>query len=233
LILAVDTSTRFFSVSLFQKRELASVELAHELAHSQQIARIVQFLLERLGLSINEITEAYAGTGPGSFTGIRIALSFVNTLAQVFHIPLAGVSSLDLLAFENGRWYNSVITFIRSRKNEVYTAFYKNGGRVTEHLVLGKEDFLRFVHDHTPHYLVAPEDSFRDIVPESDEAISRRTGKACDSGPFSESSNKEIQSGKTQTVFSYPRSRTILQMVAECGLKPEYRYLKPFYGRDI
>ncbi|MCK4924404.1 MAG: tRNA (adenosine(37)-N6)-threonylcarbamoyltransferase complex dimerization subunit type 1 TsaB, partial [Spirochaetes bacterium] len=125
MILTVDTSTRSFSLSLFENGELsAHIELIREFSHSQQIVRVFKFILERLGLTITSLTAAYAGIGPGSFTGTRIGLSFVNTLSQVQSIPIAGISSLDLLAFDGTGWYNSAVTFLRSRKYEVYAALY-------------------------------------------------------------------------------------------------------------
>ena len=71
MTLTVDTSTRAFSLSLFQEDELAHIELCKELAHSQQVVRVCQFMLERMDLAIDQIEAAYAGIGPGSFTGVR------------------------------------------------------------------------------------------------------------------------------------------------------------------
>jgi len=212
----VETSTRAFSVTLFTERELAHCELDYELSHSQHIVRVVQFLLQRLNIGPGEITTAYAGIGPGSFTGLRIGLSFVNTLSQVFHIPLLGVSSLDLLAFENSRWYNSIIPFIRSRKHEVYTALYRGSDRATEYLVFGRNDFLHFIREHAPECVVAGN--------ELDDIL-----------PFHE---KGILSGyeglnEVRVVSTRPSSRTILKLSKEKSLAPEHRYLRPLYIHGI
>jgi len=210
LILSVETATRAFSITLFEERELAHFALNFELSHSQHIVRVVQFLFERLNVGPDSITAAYAGVGPGSFTGLRIGLSFVNTLAQVFHIPLLGVSSLDLLAFENSRWYNSVIPFIRSRKHEVYTALYRGADRKTEYLVLDRDGFLRFIRQHTPECIVAG-NGFDDILPQCE--------------------NLSLDGGEDgiRVVLSHPCSRTIIKLAQEKRLVPEHRYLKPLY----
>ena len=83
MILSVETSTKAFSISLFHEREIASLDIVQEVARSQHIVQAVEFLLKTLGKSISDIHEAYAGIGPGSFTGIRIGLSFINTLPYV------------------------------------------------------------------------------------------------------------------------------------------------------
>jgi tRNA threonylcarbamoyladenosine biosynthesis protein TsaB len=207
MILTLDTSTKALSISLFQEVELAHIELRHKLAHSQQIVSICDFLLKRLSFSLKSLSAAYAGIGPGSFTGIRIGLSFVNTLSQVLRIPLLGVSSLDLLAFENGRWYNSVVSFIRSRKHEVYTAYYRQGSRESDYIALEKNDFIAFLKDCSPKNIVAPEDDFQDL--------------------------EEIKELDIEISFSFPSSRSLYYISRECGMNPGKQYLKPIYIRSI
>jgi tRNA threonylcarbamoyl adenosine modification protein YeaZ len=208
MILTVETSTRGFSMSLFEKDALsAHIELVRELAHSQHIVAVFEFLLKRLNRAPSTITAAYAGIGPGSFTGIRIGLSFVNTLSQIQSIPLAGISSLDLLAFAQDGWYNSAVTFLRSRKNEVYTAFYREGVRKTEIVSLGSEEFPPFVEKHSPGFIVAPEDDFRDL------------GK--------------LQGLSAKIVHAFPSSRALYHVVQQRGLTPQKTYLKPLYIRGI
>jgi tRNA threonylcarbamoyladenosine biosynthesis protein TsaB len=208
MILTVETATRGFSMSLFERDVLcAHMELVRELAHSQHIVGVFEFLLKRLNLTPTSVTTAYAGIGPGSFTGIRIGLSFVNTLSQIQSIPIAGVSSLDLLAYAQDGWYNSAVTCIRSRKNEVYTAFYREGVRKTEIVSLGSKEFPSFVEKHSPEYIVAPEDDFRNL------------GK--------------LQGLSARTVHAFPSSRALFHIVQQRGLTPQKRYLKPLYIRGI
>ena len=208
MILAVDTSTRGFSMSLFEEEELcAHIELVRELAHSQQIVQVFQFMLERLKLTPSSLTAAFAGIGPGSFTGVRIGLSFVNTLSQIQSIPIAGVCSLDVLAFAHSGWYNSAVTFLRSRKNEVYAAFYREGVRETDIASLSCEDFILFLEKHSPEYVVAPEEDFRDLG-----KLSGLPGKL---------------------IHAFPSSRSLYHAVRDRGLTPLKKYLKPLYIRGI
>jgi tRNA threonylcarbamoyladenosine biosynthesis protein TsaB len=55
-------------------------------------------LLERAGAEPRELSRLVAGTGPGSFTGVRIGLAAARALAFALELPLAGVSTLDALA---------------------------------------------------------------------------------------------------------------------------------------
>ena len=208
MILTVDTSTRSFSMSLFEEEQLsAHIELVRELAHSQQIVRVFEFMLERLGLTASSLTAAFAGIGPGSFTGIRIGLSFVNTLCQFLSIPISGVSSLDLLAFGKTGWYNSAVTFLRSRKHEVYTALYSGGERKTDILALTCDEFPSFLEKHVPQHIIAPEEDFRDL------------GK--------------LEGLPGKVIHAFPSSRSLYHVVRERGLAPQRIYLKPLYIRGI
>jgi tRNA threonylcarbamoyl adenosine modification protein YeaZ len=204
-------------MSLFEEHGLsAHVELVRELAHSQQIVQVFKFMLERLGRDPSDLSAAFAGLGPGSFTGVRIGLSFVNTLSQIQSIPIAGVCSLDLLARARDGWYNKAVTFIRSRKNEVYAAFYRKGVRQTDIVSLSSDAFLSFLEQYSPEFIVAPEDDFRDL------------GKLKSSF---EASNEA--SNETEVVHAFPSSRSLYQVVRERGLTPEKEYLKPLYIRGI
>jgi len=209
LILSIETSTSAFSVSIYKKRELANINFVYNAPHSQHIVKVVQFLLESIGATVKDITNICAGIGPGSFTGIRIGLSFANTLSQVLSIPIFGVTSLDLLAFENNRWNNPVIPFIRSRRNEVYTAFYKNGKKVTDYLVLNIEEFHGFIVKNNPFLLISSEDDYKDIV--LDSKINKLSKK----------------------VFSYPKASVIYPLVKEYGLESKKCYLKPLYVHGV
>ena len=207
MILTVDTSTRAFSLSLFDRGELAHFELRQELAHSQQIVSVCDFLLRRLGRDVHSIQAAYAGLGPGSFTGIRIGLSFVNTLSQILDIPLLGVSSLDLLAFDGTAWYNSAVSFIRSRKNEVYAAHYEHGVRRGGYLALNHDDFRAFLRSREPDHLIASEEDFREFEGGADMPGSVHYG--------------------------FPSSRSLFAIARNRGMTPQRSYLKPIYVREL
>jgi len=209
VILCVETSTNAFSLSLFDGRKLHDTETVYRTAYSQNVVTESKSLLERVGKGISDVTEAYADIGPGSFTGIRIGICFVNTLHQIYGIPLLGLSSLDLLAFEADRWYNPVIAFLRSRKNEVYTAFYEKERRVTEYLALRRDEFEEFIKTERPMSLVSTQKDF--IEAGIDEELL----------------------SDVEVCFSHPKSRVGVELVRRYRLAPRPEYLKPLYVRNI
>lgn len=217
MILAVETSTEAFSVAVREGEAAASLDMTHQKTRSQHIVSAVRYLLGSLDLDIGRVRAACAGVGPGSFTGIRMGLTFVNSLRQLYGIPLAGISSLDMLARQQQQWYTTVIPFVRSRKGEVYTALYRNGARATGYLVLGKREFAAFLQEQRPDCLTG----------------SARTAAELLNGPPREGGS--LPAGAA-FVEAAPRAASMVRLLQEpesSGLFPRDAYLTPLYLRGI
>ena len=95
-ILALDTSTDLCSVAFVQAGNVNSVHRELPRAHNQHVLAMVEEVLD--GFSKNDIDGLVAGVGPGSFTGLRVAVSVAQGLAWALNVEVAGVCSLELLA---------------------------------------------------------------------------------------------------------------------------------------
>jgi len=128
LILAVDTATSCTSVALtagdiHSGELLASLTLNSKVTHSRRLLSALDWLLLESGLSLPDLDGLAVGLGPGSFTGLRIAMATVKGLAMAAGKPLLGVSTLDALALRcTGK--KPVCALLDARKREVYTAWY-------------------------------------------------------------------------------------------------------------
>jgi len=99
LILAVDTTTPSGSVALLEDEALlGEVGLESGATHSARLFRSVDFLLGALGREIAAVDAFAVAAGPGSFTGLRIGVAAVKSLAFASGKPVAPVSSLLALA---------------------------------------------------------------------------------------------------------------------------------------
>ena len=94
LTLAFDTATSVASSALVRDGEV----LAERSSRAVRVLADAEELLERAGAEPRELSRLVAGTGPGSFTGVRIGLAAARALAFALELPLAGVSTLDALA---------------------------------------------------------------------------------------------------------------------------------------
>lgn len=94
LILAFDTATDRATSALVDDGEV----LGERVSRASTLLADVDALLRQAGAHPRDIGGLALGTGPGSFTGIRIGLAAARGLALALGVPAAGVSTLDALA---------------------------------------------------------------------------------------------------------------------------------------
>ena len=122
LILGIDTSTKICTCSIFDSENgvIAETSLSVKKNHSNIVMPIIDNLFKISDLKINDIDKIAVAIGPGSFTGVRIALGIAKGLAMALNKPLIAVNELDILeAIASGN-ENEVIPLIDARKERVY-----------------------------------------------------------------------------------------------------------------
>ena len=122
LILGIDTSTKICTCSIFDSENgvIAETSLSVKKNHSNIVMPIIDNLFKISDLNINDIDKIAVAIGPGSFTGVRIALGIAKGLAMALNKPLIAVNELDILeAIASGN-ENEVIPLIDARKERVY-----------------------------------------------------------------------------------------------------------------
>ena len=133
LILAIDTATSCSSVALtagdvHDGELIATVSLNSKVTHSRRLLTGIDWLLSENSVSFADIDGLAVGLGPGSFTGLRIAMATVKGLATAMDKPLLGVSTLDGLAFCcSGD--KPLCVLLDARKKEVYRRWYRPDDR--------------------------------------------------------------------------------------------------------
>ena len=128
LILGIDTSTKICTCSIFDSENgvIAETSLSVKKNHSNIVMPIIDNLFKISDLNINDIDKIAVAIGPGSFTGVRIALGIAKGLAMALNKPLIAVNELDILeAIADGN-ENEVIPLIDARKERVYYKYQGN-----------------------------------------------------------------------------------------------------------
>lgn len=176
LLLALDTAGRQGGITLargdadrFELIESASIEGG---TFSAELIPQVSDLLSKHRLTARDLEGLVAVTGPGSFTGIRVGLTAVKGLAEVLKIPIAAVTSLDVLiaAAEGGR----VLGVLDAGRGEVYCAAPGQPEvllAIAEAIHMAKQRGLQVV---TPDaYLGAKFENSRTVTYRSSEVVAR------------------------------------------------------------
>lgn len=99
MLLAVDTSTTQIGVALYDgARALAEHLWVSQARHTVELAPMVEKMLQQTGLAVAELTGLGVAIGPGSFTSLRVGLSFAKGLAMGRNLPLIGIPTLQVVA---------------------------------------------------------------------------------------------------------------------------------------
>ena len=100
MIIAIDAASTDLSVAI-ANADGSSIDEVAWTSEQRQSAELLPRLLELLetnGRSLHDAAAVATGTGPGSFTGLRVGLAVVRGLAVGLGIPAYGIGSLEILA---------------------------------------------------------------------------------------------------------------------------------------
>ena len=142
LILCIETGTDICSVGIAKDGELLSLRESDEgRDHARKVGVFVDELLRETGIVPDDLDAVAVGKGPGSYTGLRIGVSFAKGLCYGLQKPLVAVGSLDALAevaredYEAGilsvdDWDGAYLCpMVDARRMEVYAQVFDSEGR--------------------------------------------------------------------------------------------------------
>lgn len=144
LILNIETAT-ICSVAISRNGKVISlIESEEKYVHAEKITVFIQNALNKASISLEDITAIAIGSGPGSYTGLRIGTSAAKGLCYALEKPLISISTLQAMAFAARQFNiqkllpnlvpNSLLNIdfycpmIDARRLEVYTALYNVEG---------------------------------------------------------------------------------------------------------
>lgn len=145
-VLAFDTSSKALSLAILEdKQVLAETTINIKKNHSITLMPAIDFLMASLDWTPKDLDRIVVAEGPGSYTGLRIAVATAKTLAHTLNIELVGMSSL--LALVPRQQEGLLVPLMDARRNNVYAGFYENAKPVMSEAHLSFAEVLEKVTD--------------------------------------------------------------------------------------
>ena len=203
LILCIETGTDICSVGIARDGETIALRESDEgRDHARQVALFVDEMLDEQQLSAEDLDAVAVGMGPGSYTGLRIGVSFAKGLCYGIGKPLIAIGSLEALTevaredYEAGiidvdGWEEAhLCPMVDARRMEVYTQLFDAQGVAEGEVraeVVSEESFLTERRDGRPFVIfgngaakcaaVLPEAKLVSVAP-SARGLARRAEEA-------------------------------------------------------
>lgn len=126
MLVAVDTSTTFVGLALYDgDRVLGEMTWTTSQHHTSELSPALAGLLSRCGASMASITAVGVAIGPGSFTSLRVGLSFVKGISIARNLPVMGISTLDIIAMAQPLAKHPLVAVIQAGRTRVAYGLYK------------------------------------------------------------------------------------------------------------
>ncbi len=137
-ILAIDSSTAKATVALYVDGNIAEkIEITDSKTHSETLVPMIQQVLKNAGVLPADVDYYAASIGPGSFTGLRIGVVTMKSIAMAVDKPCVAVPTLDALAYNVHDFDGIICPLIDARNDQVFTAIYAGASmpkRLSDHM---------------------------------------------------------------------------------------------------
>ncbi len=224
LILSIETGTDICSVALANDGELMALRESDEgRDHAKRVAIFVDELLRETGVQPSDLDAIAIGKGPGSYTGLRIGVSFAKGMCYALNIPLIAIGSLDaltevaredfdagILDIEDEEWAKARLSpMVDARRMEVYSQIFDTEGKPQSEVVAE----------------VVTEESYKEWREEQTFVIFGNGAKKC---------TEVLADAKFVSVA--PSARGIVRLAEEAYNSERFEdiaYFEPFYLKDF
>jgi tRNA threonylcarbamoyladenosine biosynthesis protein TsaB len=186
-MLAVETSTRYGGVALFKGNEaLQTRAVGPDKPASEYLIPYMRDMLNACSVPLADIASFAVSIGPGSFTGLRVGLSAVKTLARHLDKPVFPVPTLYALAMAAGQKSCPVAVVMDARKGEIFGAYFSTEGpvrRLCEDVVMPIEKFLAQSGSEKLFMIGDGIDAYRDEIEKSPIQVTYAASDICHPSP--------------------------------------------------
>jgi len=145
--LFIDTHDDYLRIVLYRNEEIINKIIKQsEQSHSTLTMKSVEKILKEENITVQNLKEIFVVNGPGSFTGVRIAVTIAKTLAFTLNIPIKTITSLQVKALSST--FKGEKLVVESDKNGSYICeFNAENKKVGEYRYLKNKEFAEYISD--------------------------------------------------------------------------------------
>ncbi|MBN1456926.1 MAG: tRNA (adenosine(37)-N6)-threonylcarbamoyltransferase complex dimerization subunit type 1 TsaB [Sedimentisphaerales bacterium] len=165
--LAIETSGRTGSVALgTESKSIEQSSFSGLMRHSIELFPTIEQLLKKHNCGISDLKQIFITIGPGSFTGLRIAVSTAKMFALATNVKIVAVNTMDVIAQnandimrDSKNKINRIVTILDAKRKQFYVASYKNIDdgwiKTTTDCLMTADDIIKeFADMNDPVYLL-------------------------------------------------------------------------------
>ncbi len=198
-ILAVDTSTEVMHLALETGTQFESRTLSVGLKHSENLVPEMMAICERAGLALKDLDLLVCTKGPGSFTGLRIAMAACKGVASGSGKPLVSISTLQTMQ-EPVKWFDgAVVPVIDAKKHRYYSTIFEKGERVIPDMDCDPSELVELLEGYASVLVTGPDaQKFASLLEEAAKDAGLTIGFSVDTLIQRDLGESLIQLGKLQ-----------------------------------
>jgi len=151
IYLLLDSSNTLLSVGIKKEKKIID-KISYPCFQRQSEYMIVEIdkIFKKNKLDIKKINGVMVSIGPGSYTGIRIALTIAKVICLALSIPIYPVSTLEI----NKKIDDNSIVLFNARSNRSYIASFSKNKRLLKDQVMNNEDVIKYINKHKDYALI-------------------------------------------------------------------------------
>lgn len=148
--LLMDTSNQYLMVALYKDGQcLKSIQELGSKRQSENAIPYLEKILQEYQLKLLDIDEMVITMGPGSYTGVRVALTIAKTLSVISSIRIKTMSSLQAYA-----GFERCVSVIDARSQKVFICAYQDGKPLCQEQLLPISDFSEFMKQYSGYQVI-------------------------------------------------------------------------------
>ena len=128
--LVIDAASSCMTVAAKNNDLKATISLDLGQKQSQKLLPAIDFVLSQVELKSSDLDYTALTSGPGTFTGLRLAFSALKAIELAHSIPIYGIPSLNAYAFPYSSFDGLVVSVIDAKKNQFFAAIYEKGEEI-------------------------------------------------------------------------------------------------------